>query len=255
MNRAQILVRNPQFVNQTDVLLSFATGSWMDHKVVLGYRHYAGVRAISCATISRFRRPPPSRRPTFSTLIRGAWAASRWRRPQGRSPKACAGLRRLHRGPDQDHQVVRTARQRPPRQLLDFDQDAPAAVTAAFNISNVSDPRLPSWRVGAVVHPTEKTSIYVMRGTSFNPSADNLSISVTNLQTALSLISLQPEEYADDRDRRKGRGTQRQDDAADRRLQHCEDQPARSRPGQQQRDHPRWRRDGARLGGKRGGLS
>jgi catecholate siderophore receptor len=33
-----------------------------------------------------------------------------------------------------------------------------------------------SWRVGAVFHPTSNSSIYVMRGTSFNPSAEFLTI-------------------------------------------------------------------------------
>ena len=54
--------------------------------------------------------------------------------------------------------------------------------------------KYPSWRVAAVVHPTEKTSVYVMRGTSSNPSADNLSISVTSVAGALSLLAIGPEE-------------------------------------------------------------
>jgi catecholate siderophore receptor len=37
-----------------------------------------------------------------------------------------------------------------------------------------------SWRVGAVFHPTSNSSVYVMRGTSFNPTAEFLTISEAN---------------------------------------------------------------------------
>jgi catecholate siderophore receptor len=37
-----------------------------------------------------------------------------------------------------------------------------------------------SWRVGAVFHPTSNSSVYVMRGTSFNPTAEFLTISAAN---------------------------------------------------------------------------
>jgi catecholate siderophore receptor len=37
-----------------------------------------------------------------------------------------------------------------------------------------------SWRVGAVFHPTSNSSIYVMRGTSFNPSAEFLTFGTNN---------------------------------------------------------------------------
>jgi catecholate siderophore receptor len=38
-----------------------------------------------------------------------------------------------------------------------------------------------SWRVGAVLHPLPNTSVYVMHGTSFNPSAEFLTLSAANL--------------------------------------------------------------------------
>jgi catecholate siderophore receptor len=44
-----------------------------------------------------------------------------------------------------------------------------------------------------VFHPTKTSSVYAMHGTSFNPSADNLSISVSNATTAQSLVNLPPE--------------------------------------------------------------
>ncbi len=52
---------------------------------------------------------------------------------------------------------------------------------------------LVSWRAGAMFHPTANSSIYVMHGTSFNPTADNLSISVATPVAALSQIELGPE--------------------------------------------------------------
>ena len=185
-NRAQIHVRNQQFVNQTDVLLSFSTGPWMEHKVALGYD-------ITRESRDFLRNNFADMAPT-NFLEPDPW---RW---GGVALAPTAG--QILQGVSQDlgiyiadqikitkwFEVLGSVR-------LDdywFHQNAPAAITALQHLER-SDPRLPSWRVGAVVHPTEKTSIYVMRGTSFNPSADNLSISVTNLQTALSLISLQPE--------------------------------------------------------------
>jgi catecholate siderophore receptor len=46
-----------------------------------------------------------------------------------------------------------------------------------------------SWRVGGIFHPTPNSSIYVMHGTSFNPSSEFLNVSTTN-----NLITLAPEE-------------------------------------------------------------
>jgi catecholate siderophore receptor len=43
--------------------------------------------------------------------------------------------------------------------------------------------KLWSWRVGAVFHPTSNSSIYVMRGTSFNPSAEFLTFGNNNPAT------------------------------------------------------------------------
>src|SRR6185312_7491505 len=72
-----------------------------------------------------------------------------------------------------------------------FEQNAPLAVATVRNLQHTD--YLTSWRVGAVFHPTPYSSIYVMKGTSFNPSADNLSVSVSNVATALSTIALAPE--------------------------------------------------------------
>jgi len=73
-----------------------------------------------------------------------------------------------------------------------FGQDAPVADPAVRRIATLNV--MQSWRAAAVWHPTEKTSIYVMRGTSFNPSADNLTLSVTTVNGALSLAQTPPEQ-------------------------------------------------------------
>ena len=66
-----------------------------------------------------------------------------------------------------------------------FEQAGPRAPASISNLSRNNN--LVSWRVGGVFHPTLNSSIYVMHGTSFNPSADNLSIGLNNVTTALSL--------------------------------------------------------------------
>jgi catecholate siderophore receptor len=73
-----------------------------------------------------------------------------------------------------------------------FGQDAPVADPLVRRVALLDT--MTSWRYGAVFHPTEKTSLYVMRGTSFNPSADNLTISVTTVAGALSLLHTPPEQ-------------------------------------------------------------
>ena len=72
-----------------------------------------------------------------------------------------------------------------------FKQDAPLAVASIQHLEHTDN--FTSWRVGAVYHPWENSSLYVMRGTSFNPTADGLSISVSTPASALSQIALGPE--------------------------------------------------------------
>jgi catecholate siderophore receptor len=72
-----------------------------------------------------------------------------------------------------------------------FHQVAPVAAASVNDLVNVSSTL--SWRAGIVFHPIPNTSLYAMRGTSFNPSADNLTISVATPATALSQFALGPE--------------------------------------------------------------
>ena len=101
--------------------------------------------------------------------------------------------RRLHRRPDQDHQVFRAARARALRPVQLPAGRAAARRSAVAHLERVD--KLPSWRVGAVVHPIENTSVYVMRGTSFNPSADNLTISRRQRRRASLLRSDRTERH------------------------------------------------------------
>lgn len=61
--------------------------------------------------------------------------------------------------------------------------DAKSGSTTIFERTD----KLWSWRVGAVFHPTSNSSVYAMRGTSFNPSAEFLTISA-------AAANLDPEE-------------------------------------------------------------
>jgi len=72
-----------------------------------------------------------------------------------------------------------------------FEQLAPLGDPSVQDLASVNN--VLSWRVGAVYHPIQDTSIYAMYGTSFNPSADNLTISVTTPATAVSQFALPPE--------------------------------------------------------------
>ncbi len=72
-----------------------------------------------------------------------------------------------------------------------FEQLAPLGDPSVQDLASVNN--VLSWRVGAVYHPIQDTSIYAMYGTSFNPSADNLTISVTTPATAISQFALPPE--------------------------------------------------------------
>jgi catecholate siderophore receptor len=72
-----------------------------------------------------------------------------------------------------------------------FEQLAPLGAPSVQDLASVNN--VLSWRVGGVYHPIQDTSLYAMYGTSFNPSADNLTISVSTPATAISQFALAPE--------------------------------------------------------------
>lgn len=56
-------------------------------------------------------------------------------------------------------------------------QDPANATVANRDVSRTDN--MTSWRVGAVLHPTETSSIYVVTGNSFNPSAELATLAST----------------------------------------------------------------------------
>lgn len=72
---------------------------------------------------------------------------------------------------------------------LRFERFRNSAGVQPLIYTNTSD--MLSWRLGGIFHPTENTSIYVMRGTSFNPSAEFLTFGAA--ATAASAAALGPE--------------------------------------------------------------
>ena len=230
-NRAQVLVTNTQLANQTDLLAKFATGPCRSHGRGRLRHHPRDARLPA----------QPVRRPGRDQLPRSGSVALRRRSAAAdREPvdlRRGDRRRRLHRRSGQDHQVFRGA-----------GQHRATTSTTSRRMRRwplAGDPtsraRRRDVRAGAsaaVFHPTENSSVYVMRGTSFNPSADNLSISVTTPRGRAQPARLSPPEAdADHRSRRQGRGAQRQAHAADRRFRHRENQSARARSGQLIGDH------------------
>lgn len=74
-----------------------------------------------------------------------------------------------------------------------FQQDAPLAPAAINNLSHTDNPV--SWRVGGVFHPVGDSSIYLMHGTWFNPSADNMAVSLNTATPSITIsqFNLGPE--------------------------------------------------------------
>ena len=126
-----------------------------------------------------------------------------------------------------------------------FTQNAPLAVASVRHLSNTDD--VVSWRAGAVGHPTPNTSVYIMSGTSFNPSYDNLTISVATPATALSQIALGPEKNETTEIGAKADVLNGTTLAGDGDVQDREDQPSRSRSWQLDGDDPERSRSRGRL--------
>lgn len=183
-NRAQIAVNNSMIANATDAIAKFNTGP-LEHTTITGFEanretrdfrrnQFAGQAATSLANPDAYRfggTPQPS---TFSQFTYGEatdlafYAADQIKINQ--YFEVLGGVR---------------------LENYNFKQAAPLASASVAQLER--NDNLFSWRVGGIFHPTLNSSIYVMHGTSFNPSADNLSISVTTPATAISLTKLAPE--------------------------------------------------------------
>ncbi|MCC6776993.1 MAG: TonB-dependent receptor [Hyphomicrobiales bacterium] len=184
-NRAQVFVTNTQLANQTDVLAKFATGP-VEHTVATGLdltresrdflrNNFAGQAGTNFLDPDPWRYGGIPLPPTATQLTDGvAKDVGVYLADQAKITKYFELLG-----------SIRYDQYR-------FAQEAPLTTPILRHLERVD--KMTSWRVGAVWHPTEKSSIYVMRGTSFNPSADNLTLSVANITTALSLLATPPEQ-------------------------------------------------------------
>ena len=183
-NRAQIDITNTMLANNTDILAKFSTG-FLQHTMTAGLElnretrdflrnQFTGMGATNFLNPDPYRAGGVPLPPTANQLLFGeatdiaAYIADQVKLNQYFELLGSVRIERYN-----------------------FKQNAPLAAAAVQNLERTDN--MFSWRAGAVFHPTPNTSLYVMRGTSFNPSADNLSISVTTAATALSLIAIGPE--------------------------------------------------------------
>jgi catecholate siderophore receptor len=184
-NRAQVAITNSLLANQTDVRAHFVTGPF-DHTVATGLDLIRETRdflrnGFAGQAATNFLDPNPWRlgglpiAPTASQLTSGT---------SENVGVYIADQIKFTRY----FELLGAVRY----DQFRFVQDAPLAVPSVAHLDHTD--KITSWRVGAVLHPWEDSSLYFMRGTSFNPTADGLTISVATPATALSTIALGPEE-------------------------------------------------------------
>lgn len=183
-SRAQVAAHNTLAINQTDLLAKFNTGM-SQHTVAAGLDVSQETRdftrnSFTGMSSTNFLYPNPWRfggtpaAPTFSQLTQGtatdvgAFVADQVK--LNRYFELLGGMR---------------------YEQFRFNQVSPMGVPAVRDLTRTDN--LLSWRGGVVFHPIDNVSVYAMRGTSFNPSADNLSIGINNTNTALSQFRIEPE--------------------------------------------------------------
>ncbi|HVG51099.1 MAG TPA: TonB-dependent siderophore receptor [Xanthobacteraceae bacterium] len=169
-NRAQVLTQNEMIANQTDLNAKFMTGTW-EHTVAAGLDIQQENRDFTRNNFSgqgatNFLNPNPWRAPGLPL----APTATQYTSGEATTLGAfVADQVKLN----QWWEVLGSARY----ERYQFDQNNPL-VPQTFNATN----NMLSWRVGLVFHPTPNTSLYAMHGTSFNPSAENLTIAANNFR-------------------------------------------------------------------------
>jgi catecholate siderophore receptor len=184
-NRAQVMVTNTMAANATDLIATFNTGP-LEHTTVTGVEFNRETRdfsrnGFSAQAGTNLLSPDPWRfggivqSPTSSQVTVG-----------GATDIAFYAADQIKI--NQYFELLGSIRV----ENYKFEQAAPRAPLGISNLSR--NDNLVSWRVGGVFHPTLNSSIYLMHGTSFNPSADNLTIGVNNVTTALSAVNIKPEE-------------------------------------------------------------
>lgn len=187
-NRAQVQTHYWTLANQTDFIAKFMTGT-LDHTLVFGVdinqENRDFHRTDFTQNTSNFIDPDPFRfggtltNPTANRITSGTgvgmgtYIADQVK--LNRYIELLGGLR---------------------YDYFKFDQNAPLADPLIRNLSHV-DSNLLSWRAGIIFHPMPNTSIYAMRGTSFNPSAENMSVAIGTtpgaIQNTISTFGLSPE--------------------------------------------------------------
>ena len=183
-NRAQVASINTFATNQTDVLAKFNTGT-LQHTATTGLDISQETRdflrnQFAGQANTNFLNPDPNRAggtpqpPTASQQTFG------WGNNVG---VYIADQIKLN----QWFEILGSVR----FDSFRFRQSAPLAAASVQNLDHTDN--VFSHRYGAVFHPTPNSSVYVMRGTSFNPTADNLSVSVATPTAAISQINLGPE--------------------------------------------------------------
>ena len=184
-NRAQVMVTNTMAANATDLIAKFSTG-FLEHTTVTGVEinretrnfsrnGFAGQAGTSLLNPDPWRFGGTVQSPTSSQVTLGEATDIAF---------YAADQLKINRY----FELLGSIRV----ENYKFEQAGPRAPASISNLSRNDD--LVSWRVGGVFHPTLNSSIYVMHGTSFNPSADNLSIGLNNVTTALSLVNIKPEQ-------------------------------------------------------------
>jgi catecholate siderophore receptor len=162
-------VSNELFANNTDFSAKFATG-WVRHSVVAGVDITREERSQQTRTannngdFTNFVNPDPNRNggtfgPYNPATISNATTVGAYVADQAKLTdwfELLGGIR-----------------------YDNFDAESGPQNGA---IASRTD-RMWSWRVGAVLHPTSNSSIYVMHGTSFNPSAEFLTFGNNNPAT------------------------------------------------------------------------
>jgi catecholate siderophore receptor len=183
-NRNSVQIHNTLAANQTDFLARFNTWNW-EHTLVTGFdiqrelrgfqrNAWAGQVPTNFIDPNAYRfggietAPTASQLTTANSIAAGAYIADQIK--LNRYFELLGGLR---------------------YDYFQFHQVAPLGAAGVNDLTSTNTPL--SWRVGVVFHPIPNTSLYVMRGTSFNPSSDNLTISVSTPATAISQFNLPPE--------------------------------------------------------------
>jgi catecholate siderophore receptor len=183
-NRAQVAVTNTLLANQTDVRATFDTGP-LNHTIATGLdliretrdftrNNFAGMGAANFLNPDPWRAGGTPLPPTANQLTNGV---------SENIGVFVADQVKINKY----FELLGAIRY----DQFSFTQDAPVADPSVRHLEHTD--RITSWRAGGVLHPWERASLYLMHGTSFNPTADGLTISVTTPATALSQIALGPE--------------------------------------------------------------